>query len=165
MEDLGGIRFSLDREAEKLSTDDMKTIALHTALIVILLLSAGPAVAGGDPMKGPKKAVKPAAVKHEDSVGEGFMITAYQEILSPVGGARCRMHPSCSRYGRQCFEEYGLLRGYIMTCDRLMRCGRDEIHLSPVLWVNGKKKCLDPVSENAFPSLHDEKCCANQYCQ
>ncbi|MBI9076178.1 MAG: membrane protein insertion efficiency factor YidD [Desulfatibacillum sp.] len=103
-------------------------------------------------MKGPQKSAKAAAIDHENNVGEGFMITVYQRALSPVGGARCRMHPSCSRYGRQCLEEFGLMRGYIMTCDRLLRCGRDEITLAPYVWVNGKKKCWDPVSENSLKS-------------
>ena len=123
---------------------------MHIAMVMILF-SASLALAGDNPMKGPKGQVKPQqAALHPDIVGEGFMIGAYQRILSPVGGPRCRMHPSCSRYGRQCFEEFGLLTGYIMTCDRLMRCGRDEISLAPSIWVDGQKKCWDPVWENTW---------------
>ncbi len=37
-----------------------------------------------------------------------------------------------------------------MTHDRLMRCGRDELELSPTAIVNGKWKCVDPVENNDF---------------
>ena len=35
-----------------------------------------------------------------------------------------------------------------MTFDRLMRCGRDELYLSPEIIVDGKPKCYDPVKDN-----------------
>ncbi len=37
-----------------------------------------------------------------------------------------------------------------MTHDRLMRCGRDELKLSPSAIVDGKWKCIDPVGNNDF---------------
>jgi len=37
-----------------------------------------------------------------------------------------------------------------MTCDRLMRCGRDELKLSPQVMVNGRWKCYDIVENNDF---------------
>jgi len=37
-----------------------------------------------------------------------------------------------------------------MTFDRLMRCGRDELYLSPKIIVDGKSKCYDPVKNNDF---------------
>lgn len=35
-----------------------------------------------------------------------------------------------------------------MTCDRLMRCGRDETELSPRIMVDGELKYYDPVQAN-----------------
>jgi putative component of membrane protein insertase Oxa1/YidC/SpoIIIJ protein YidD len=70
--------------------------------------------------------------------------------LSAVKKAECPMYPSCSEYSIQCFDKHGLLIGWVMTHDRLMRCGRDELKLSPTAIVNGKWKCIDPVGNNDF---------------
>ena len=70
--------------------------------------------------------------------------------LSAVKRAGCPMYPSCSDYSIQCFEKHGLFMGWIMSHDRLMRCGRDELKLSPSAIVNGKWKCIDPVENNDF---------------
>ena len=41
--------------------------------------------------------------------------------------------------------------GWIMTCDRLMRCGRDELRLSPAIRTDANIwKCHDPVKNNDF---------------
>jgi len=58
------------------------------------------------------------------------------------------MHPSCSAYSREAFRKHGFLMGWWMTFDRLIRCGRDEIHLSPRVLVRGTWKTYDPVSRN-----------------
>jgi hypothetical protein len=60
------------------------------------------------------------------------------------------MHPSDSEYSLQSFEKHGMIIGWIMTLDRLMRCGRDETKLSPRVLVNGKWRYYDPVEKNDF---------------
>ena len=70
--------------------------------------------------------------------------------LSAVKQAECSMYPSCSEYSIRCFEKHGLLIGWIMTYDRVMRCGRDELKLSPQAIVDGKWKCIDKVESNDF---------------
>ncbi|MFH1293489.1 MAG: membrane protein insertion efficiency factor YidD [Pseudomonadota bacterium] len=70
--------------------------------------------------------------------------------LSAVKKAECPMYPPCSEYSIQCFERHGLFIGWVMTHDRLMRCGRDELKLSPSVIVEGKWKCIDPVGNNDF---------------
>ena len=70
--------------------------------------------------------------------------------LSAVKKSECSMYPSCSEYGRQCIEKYGFFVGWMMTVDRLMRCGRDETKLSPRIMVDGKLKYYDPVEANDF---------------
>lgn len=56
-----------------------------------------------------------------------FLIRAvvfYQEHLSGLkSGASCRFEPSCSAYSLRALEEYGALRGTIMTLVRLAKCG------------------------------------------
>lgn len=55
------------------------------------------------------------------------------------------MHPSCSEYGRQAIEKFGVIKGWMMIFDRLMRCGRDELKTADRILVNGKLKFYDPV--------------------
>ena len=81
------------------------------------------------------------------------MLDFYQgplNSLSAVKQGECPMYPSCSEYSKQCIEKYGFFIGWMMTCDRLMRCGRDEMRLSPKILVNGKWKYYDPVKNNDF---------------
>lgn len=77
-----------------------------------------------------------------------FPISFYQKIISPAVGNRCGMRPSCSAYGKQAFQTHGFFLGWIMTCDRLMRCGRDEPDLSPGVWTSEGRLTLDPLSAN-----------------
>ena len=74
--------------------------------------------------------------------------------LSAVKSGDCPMYPSCSKFSVQCFEKHGLVIGWMMTCDRLMRCGRDELKLSPRIIVDGESKCYDPVQNNDFWRYH-----------
>ena len=68
--------------------------------------------------------------------------------LSAVRKGTCPMHPSCSTYSRQAFQKHGFVVGWWMTYDRLLRCGRDELKLSPRTLVHGQWKVYDPVSYN-----------------
>jgi hypothetical protein len=60
------------------------------------------------------------------------------------------MYPSDSEYSLQSIKKHGMLAGWVMSMDRLMRCGRDETRLSPGVFVNGKWKTYDPVEKNDF---------------
>ena len=70
--------------------------------------------------------------------------------LSAVRSGECPMYPSDSEYSLQSIQKHGMLMGWIMAMDRLMRCGRDETRLSPMLIINGKSKYYDPVEKNDF---------------
>ena len=70
--------------------------------------------------------------------------------LSAVRYGECPMYPSDSEYSLQSIQKHGMLIGWIMTMDRLMRCGRDETRLSPEVLINGKWKTYDPVGKNDF---------------
>ncbi|MGE5236199.1 MAG: membrane protein insertion efficiency factor YidD [Acidobacteriota bacterium] len=53
-------------------------------------------------------------------------IHLYQHTLSPLLphlAGRCRMVPSCSRYGEEVVRRFGALRGGWLTLRRLLRCG------------------------------------------
>ena len=49
-------------------------------------------------------------------------IRAYQRVISPMLGDRCRYYPSCSEYAVQAIERFGILRGLILAGWRLLRC-------------------------------------------
>ncbi|MFZ3045305.1 MAG: membrane protein insertion efficiency factor YidD [Desulfatirhabdiaceae bacterium] len=78
------------------------------------------------------------------------VIAWYQTYVSPIDGDRCPMTPSCSSYARQSVQKHGVFWGWIMTCDRLIRCGRDETRLSPHVAENNRIRIWDPVWMNDF---------------
>ena len=49
-------------------------------------------------------------------------LRAYQRLLSPLLGNRCKYYPSCSEYAAQAIERYGILRGLVLAGWRLLRC-------------------------------------------
>ncbi len=49
-------------------------------------------------------------------------LLAYQRLISPLLGQRCRFEPSCSRYAVQAIREYGILRGFVLAAWRIARC-------------------------------------------
>jgi uncharacterized protein len=65
------------------------------------------------------------------------LIRAYQLAISPLLGARCRFHPSCSQYALEAVERHGSRRGGWLAIRRLARChpfhpgGYDPVPLDP----------------------------------
>ena len=52
-----------------------------------------------------------------------WLILVYQRTLAralPPG--TCRFYPSCSHYGYEAIEKYGIIRGGAMAVWRIMRC-------------------------------------------
>jgi uncharacterized protein len=60
-------------------------------------------------------------------------IRAYQLLLSPLLGPRCRYRPTCSAYAVEAIRTFGILRGAVLAAWRLLRCNP---------WSRGG---LDPV--------------------
>lgn len=81
---------------------------------------------------------------------DNLFIRFYQEHISVVDGNRCQMYPSCSAYASRAFKKHGVVVGWIMTCDRLVRCGRDETLVSMKLGIDNTEFTYDPVSANDF---------------
>lgn len=50
------------------------------------------------------------------------MIKAYQVLISPFLGNRCRFHPSCSEYMIQAIKRFGVIKGGYLGIKRLARC-------------------------------------------
>jgi putative membrane protein insertion efficiency factor len=62
-------------------------------------------------------------------------IRAYQLLISPALGQRCKYYPSCSDYAAQAIQRFGILRGLVLAFWRLLRCNP---------WSHGG---FDPVEE------------------
>ena len=88
---------------------------------------------------------------------QNFLFRFYQEHISVVDGNRCTMYPSCSRYASRAFKKHGPVIGWIMTCDRLVRCGRDEANISIKIIVDHQELIYDPVGANDFWWFEKEK--------
>ncbi len=50
------------------------------------------------------------------------LIRFYQRSISPGRTPACRFLPTCSRYGHEAIEKFGLLKGGWLTLRRLARC-------------------------------------------
>ena len=60
------------------------------------------------------------------------------------------MYPSCSHYAATVFQRHNTLTAWILTCDRLLRCGHDETRLAPQVYIAGHAYAYDPVEANTF---------------
>ena len=49
-------------------------------------------------------------------------IRAYQRLIGPMFGERCKYYPSCSEYAAQAIGRFGILRGLVLAGWRLLRC-------------------------------------------
>ncbi len=50
------------------------------------------------------------------------LIRLYQLLLSPLLPPACRFVPSCSHYGYEAIQRYGVLRGGWLAVKRVARC-------------------------------------------
>ncbi len=49
-------------------------------------------------------------------------IRAYQRLVAPALGQRCKYYPSCSEYAAQAIGRFGILKGLVLAAWRLLRC-------------------------------------------
>lgn len=50
------------------------------------------------------------------------LIRCYQKYVSPVKSTRCPYFPTCSQYGVEALEKYGVFKGILLTAWRILRC-------------------------------------------
>jgi uncharacterized protein len=50
------------------------------------------------------------------------VIHFYQRRISPMLGARCRFHPTCSHYAAEALQKHGLIKGMLLSTWRVLRC-------------------------------------------
>ena len=131
-------------------------------LILILIGTQSPALADGDPFRGPWKRTsvveEEAGIKtsHKEekspSIFQKFAvkgIRVFQKAISPTDGDRCPLYPSCSTYGVQAVRKHGFVLGTIMTTARLTH-EMGETRISPKIRVLGSYRFYDPLENNDF---------------
>lgn len=69
----------------------------------------------------------------------GATLYFYQNVLSKHISADCLFIPSCSDYSKEAIKEEGIVKGTILTIDRLSRCNRIAAH-------DLKNYSSDPIS-------------------
>ena len=50
------------------------------------------------------------------------LIRGYQLIISPLLGANCRFHPTCSQYMIEAVSRFGVIHGFWLGLRRLSHC-------------------------------------------
>lgn len=50
------------------------------------------------------------------------LFLAYKSFVSSQDNQRCGFHPTCSEFGLEAVKKFGVIRGFMCTCDRLTRC-------------------------------------------
>ncbi|MEY3385207.1 MAG: hypothetical protein RIR53_18 [Bacteroidota bacterium] len=72
------------------------------------------------------------------------IVRAYQLLISSQDTDVCAYEPSCSRFGMLSMQRFGVIKGFLLTADRLTRCNglTDSPHeRNPI-----SGKLLDPVT-------------------
>ncbi|MBS3758875.1 MAG: membrane protein insertion efficiency factor YidD [Desulfobacterales bacterium] len=68
--------------------------------------------------------------------------------LSAVRAGACPMYPGCADYTRRAVKKHGPIIGWVIACDRLIRCGRDALDRCPRVLIDGTPKYFDPLPRN-----------------
>ncbi|RJP91595.1 MAG: membrane protein insertion efficiency factor YidD [Desulfobacteraceae bacterium] len=100
----------------------------------------------------------PADQRTQDPVSQ--IVHCYQGPLDHLSAVRyggCPMAPNCSAYSLTAIERHGPFEGVMMTFDRLIRCGGDELDLSPEVMTSGGRRTYDPVEANELNAIEPSK--------
>src|SRR5262249_16601470 len=112
----------------------MQRIVLYSGLIVFWMFwKVGETPAQqANPMRAPttpQRTERPAAPTPEGTL-PALVFDAYlrffQQVISPVDGARSTMYPTGSAYARQVIRKHGALLGVVLTAERLMHEGNED---------------------------------------
>jgi uncharacterized protein len=78
-----------------------------------------------------------------------FVLLIYQKLVSPQLNTNCQFYPSCSEYAKQSVIKYGVLKGYTMGIERLMRCNRwAKEYYYPKIKIGSRYRLLDLPESN-----------------
>ncbi len=118
-------------------------LAVAAAFLGAVLCLAAPCIAGAE------QPLPDRGTPNADSAWS-TPLKLFQKTISRADGSRCPMYPSCSHYSSQAFERYNPITAWILTADRLLRCGRDETRLSKRVVIQGRARIKDTLADNTF---------------
>jgi putative component of membrane protein insertase Oxa1/YidC/SpoIIIJ protein YidD len=72
----------------------------------------------------------------------------YQDFISSQDDSYCNFAPSCSHYAQEAISSIGILKGIILTSDRLQRCNGSAYFSNDYVYDITLGKFLDPVNNN-----------------
>lgn len=72
------------------------------------------------------------------------VILFHQNVLSPADGPRSHFRPTSARYMFLAMRRYGVLKGYLKGCDRLMRENKDP-WVYRTISIDHKRYKFDPT--------------------
>jgi putative membrane protein insertion efficiency factor len=81
----------------------------------------------------------------------GSSLYIYQNVFSKHISADCLFTPSCSEFSKQAIKEYGLLKGTLLSIERVNRCNRIAATDLSHSEVDPKtNRYSDPVSRHKY---------------
>lgn len=134
----------------------MRRTLFSTACLVVFWTFSGMSVAPAQPAdamrapRSPHRAERPAAAPAERSLPAlvcDASLRFFQQVISPVDGARSTMYPTGSAYAREAIKKHGALLGLVLTAERLMHEG-NEAQVAPSIRKYGIWRVYDPVEAN-----------------
>jgi len=93
------------------------------------------------------------SIKQRQSAALDY-IGFYQKYISGIRGQECPMYPSCSNFGMKVFSEKNFASAFMLTSDRLIRCGHEHNNYSLTLRPNGFKYLDYPAYERPPLALY-----------
>ncbi|MBS1490142.1 MAG: membrane protein insertion efficiency factor YidD [Bacteroidetes bacterium] len=102
----------------------------------------------------PPKVTQPEAVhsKSKSPITRFFLlgVKIYQHSISEQLATNCSFELTCSRFSRAMINEYGLIKGYFLTFDRLSQCNAiSPLETFPVR-LNKQGKIIEYVTDFRF---------------
>jgi putative component of membrane protein insertase Oxa1/YidC/SpoIIIJ protein YidD len=79
------------------------------------------------------------------------IVRTYQLLISSQDADMCAYEPSCSRFGLLSMNRFGVIKGFLLTADRLTRCSGLTDSRRDVNAETGK--FIDPIERYA-PFVH-----------
>ena len=126
-----GITLVTSVTAQSQVTDDM-----------MLIVNYNPPVSQVDSTDNQKSQIK--IPENLEDLG-GISIKFYQYFISSQDMPSCVFTPSCSRFAEQSIYNFGILKGILLTSDRLQRCNSFENKSKWYTFNFSKKRFNDPV--------------------
>ena len=95
-----------------------------------------------------KNAPKTFKTRNPASLLYGGLLYVYQNTISQHFSSDCLYHPSCSDFSKQAVNQFGLLKGGLLTVDRLTRCTRiSATDIAPSAYDPKSHRANDPISK------------------